>query len=98
MADTIQELLKMQKRSLGYGGDYAISAGTTPTTGLLFTHIYITSDATITDVKVGGSSVKAARHYTGTLPAGYLLCAGADATFNYILFATGSAEGFTFSV
>jgi hypothetical protein len=91
----------MLARMTGFGGDYAISAGTTPTAGLTFTHILITADATITDIKVGGVSVKAERHYTGTLPQGYLICAGgldsAD-QINYVLLATGSAEGIVFEV
>jgi hypothetical protein len=69
---------------VGQDGDYFISALTTPTTGLLFSHISIIEDATISDVKIAGVSVKASRHYTGTLPAGYLMCAGKDKSFDYI--------------
>mgnify|MGYP003590241229 CR=1 FL=1 len=83
---------------VGQDGDYCITAGTTPTTGLLFSHISITADATITDVKINGTSVKTSRHYTGTLPQGYLMCAGKDKSFNYIKLATGSAEGIIFEV
>ena len=83
---------------VGIFGDYAISALTTPTTGLLFSHISITADATITDVKVNGTSVKASRHYTGTLPTGYLICAGEKKYIDYVKLATGSAEGIIFEV
>jgi hypothetical protein len=88
-------------RMVGVGGDYNITAGTTPTTGLLFTHIYITADAVIDDVKVNGTSVKTARHYTGTLPMGYLICAGGlqeRDQISYIKLTSGSAEGIVFEV
>ena len=88
-------------RMVGFGGDYAITAGTTPTTGLLFSHILITSDATVTDIKIGGTSVKSERHYTGTLNAGYLICAGGlneRDQIDYVLLATGAAEGVIFEV
>ena len=80
----------------GYAGDYNIVAGTTPTTGLIFSHIYITADAVIDDVKVMGTSVKTARNYVGTLPAGYLMCAGHPNYFTYIKLTSGSAEGVIF--
>jgi len=83
---------------VGVSGDYAISALTTPTTGLLFSHIVITSDATITDVKVMGESVKTARHYTGTLPTGYLICAGEAKYIDYVKLTTGMAQGIIFEV
>jgi hypothetical protein len=90
-------------RMVGIGGDYFISALTTPTSGLLFSHILITSDAVVTDIKIGSVSVKTARHYSGTIPTGYLMCAGvnsagADLTFNYVMLASGSAEGVIFEV
>ena len=91
----------MLARMTGFGGDYAITALTTPTTGLLFTHIQITEDATIDDIKVNGTSVKTERHYTGTLPTGYLICAGGldeEDQISYIKLSTGSAEGFIFAV
>jgi hypothetical protein len=98
---------------VGDGGDYCISALTTPTEGLIFSHIFITSDATITTAEVGDvkisdagvatlpsvTSVKTSRHYTGTLPQGYLMCAGKDKAFKHtIKLATGSAEGIIFKV
>lgn len=96
----------MLARMAGYGGDYAITALTTPTSGLLFSHIVITEDATISDIKIcdpnydgdTGTSVKASRHYTGTLSKGYLICAGGDMAINYVKLATGAAEGIIFEV
>jgi hypothetical protein len=88
-------------RMVGIGGDYNITAGTTPTTGLLFTHIYITADAVIDDIKVNSASVKTARHYTGTIPQGYLICAGGldeSDQINYVKLTSGSAEGIVFEV
>ena len=99
--DGEKQINPMLARMAGFGGDYNITAGTTPTTGLLFTHIYITADAVIDDVKVNGTSVKTARHYTGTIPQGYLICAGGlDETdqISYIKLTSGSAEGFVFAV
>jgi hypothetical protein len=99
--DGEKQINPMLARITGFGGDYAISALTTPTTGLLFTHILITADATIDDIKVNGTSVKAARHYTGTLPQGYLICAGGldeSDQISYVKLLTGSAEGVVFAV
>ena len=99
--DGEKQINPMLARITGFGGDYNISAGTTPTTGLLFTHVLITADAVINDIKVNGTSVKAARHYTGTLPQGYLICAGGlDDTdqINYVKLTSGSAEGIVFAV
>jgi hypothetical protein len=91
----------MLARQSGFGGDYFITAGTTPTTGLLFTHIIITADAVINDIKVAGTSIKAARHYLGTLPQGYMICAGgldsAD-QIDFVKLTSGSAEGVVFAV
>lgn len=81
---------------VGHGGDYNIVAGTTPAGSLSFSHIYITAAAVVSDVKISGTSVKSSRHYTGTLPAGYLMCAGEGASFDYILLTSGSAEGIVF--
>jgi hypothetical protein len=99
--DGERQINPMLARMMGFGGDYAITALTTPTTGLLFSHILITADATITDIKVNGASIKLARHYTGTLPQGYLICAGGlDDTdqIDYVMLASGSAEGIIFAV
>lgn|SRR5574343_304848 len=101
-------------RMIGAGGDYFINASTSAGSGLLFSHILITSDAVITDVKAvvvkngvavdSGSSVLAARNYAAhTLPTGYLMCAGQDdndqdLAFNYVMLASGSAEGVIFYV
>jgi len=83
---------------VGISGDYAISALTTPTTGLLFSYIVITADATVTDIKVMGTSVKSARHYNGTLPTGYLICAGEGKYIDYVMLASGTGEGILFEV
>lgn len=91
----------MLGRMMGIGGDYCILANSTPTSGLLFTHIVITAAATITDIKIGGVSKKTARNYGGTLPAGYLICAGGlneSDQIDYIKLGSGSAEGIIFEV
>lgn len=91
-------------RMVGIGGDYFIHASTSSKTGVLFSHILITADAVLTDIKIASVSVMTARNYTAhTLPAGYLICAGRDAndqdlTFNYVMLASGSAEGVIFYV
>jgi hypothetical protein len=91
-------------RMIGIGGDYFIAASTSAGSGLLFSHVLITANAVLTDIKIAGTSVMTTRNYTGhTLPAGYLLCAGMDAddqdqTFNYVMLASGSAEGVIFYV
>lgn len=86
-------------RMVGIGGDYFIHASTSSKTGVLFSHILITADAVLTDIKIAGTSVMTARNYTAhTLPAGYLCCAGNDDTFSYVMLASGSAEGVIFSV
>lgn len=92
----------------GMGGDYFISALTTATSGLLFSHLYITADATVTEINIGDvsvsdtgaktlsnvSNIKTARHYNSTLPAGYLICAGANKAIRHdVVLATGSAQG-----
>lgn len=99
--DGEKQINPMLARIAGFGGDYNITAGTTPTTGLLFTHILITADAVIDDIKINGVSKKITRHYTGTLPQGYLISAGGlDETdqITFIKLTSGSAEGFVFAV
>lgn len=93
---------------IAFGGDYRISALTTATSGLLFSHLYITSDATVTEINIGDVSVadngiktlsnvanvKTSRHYNGTLPTGYLISAGANKAIRHdVVLATGSAQG-----
>jgi hypothetical protein len=86
-------------RMVGYGGDVFINASTSSLSGIVFSHVFITSDAVLTDIKIGGTSVLTARNYVGhTLPAGYLICAGGDDTIDYVMLASGSAEGVIFSV
>lgn len=90
------------------GGDYKISALTTATSGLLFSHILLLEDSTITEINVGDvvvadngtkslinvANVKTARHYTGTLKQNYLISAGSGKAIRHdVILATGSAQG-----
>jgi hypothetical protein len=86
-------------RMVGYGGDVFINASTSSMSGKTFAHVYITSDAVLTDIKINSVSVMTARNYTGhTLPAGYLICAGGDDVIDYVMLASGNAEGVIFAV
>lgn len=86
-------------RMVGIGGDVFINASTSSMSGVVFSHVLITADAVLTDIKISSVSVMTTRNYTGhTLPKGYLICAGGDDTINYVMLASGSAEGVVFSV
>ena len=86
-------------RMVGIGGDYFIAASTSSKTGVTFSHVVISSDAVLTDIKINAVSVMTTRNYTAhTLPTGYVICAGADDVITYVMLASGSAEGVIFSV
>jgi hypothetical protein len=77
---------------IGHNGDYAINAGDTVTTQK-FSHILITSDAVIDDIKLLNVSCKSARNYGSTLNTGYLICAPKGQYFDYIKLTSGAVEG-----
>jgi hypothetical protein len=79
---------------VGIGGDEFIQD--TSTYVGPYSHIYITADAVINDIKINGTSVKSSRQYTGTIPQGYLICAGEYNEIDYIKLTSGSAEGLLF--
>ena len=85
-------------RMVGIGGDYNIVATATTPSALTFSHVLFTADSVIDDIKLNGASCKTARNYIGTIPQGYIACAGGDNVFTYVKLTSGSAEGIIFSV
>lgn len=82
-------------KSLGEGGDYYI--GTAAVTTKKFALIVVgPSGATVSVCKIRGVDVKTARNY-GSLPAGYMMCAGGNDYFNSITFSAGSGLGIIYS-
>ena len=79
-------------RVAGAGGDHYI--GTSAISDKRFEIIRIgASGATLTDVRIGGVSVKASRNYPDSMPADYLICAEGDVPIDYIELSAGWAEG-----
>jgi hypothetical protein len=97
---------------VGVGGDIFIHDTSTQTAGIVFSHLYITADAVINEIKVGDivrtldvatlanvASVKTTRKYTGTIPTGYLICAGENKGIHHsVCLTSGSVEGIIFKV
>ncbi|MCX5896470.1 MAG: hypothetical protein NTZ51_11675, partial [Proteobacteria bacterium] len=80
----------------GAFGDFYIGHAAAVTTKK-FSHIVVgESGATLTDVKIRGVSVKAARAYPNVMPAGYPMCAGGNDYFDSIELSAGDAQGFFF--
>jgi hypothetical protein len=87
----------LQARMIGYGGDEFISDTSTKVGP--YSHIYVTADAVISEIKIDGVSCLSESGYSGkTLPQGYLICAGADQKIDHIKLTSGSVEGFRFYV
>jgi hypothetical protein len=85
---------KLLQVLVGEAGDYFI--GTTAITTKKFSRIKITTEATLTELKIRGVSVVTDRNY-GTLPVGHELVAGGDDYFDHVDLATGTAIGYIYS-
>lgn len=97
---------------VGTGGDIFLNDTSTLSSSIILSHLYITSDAVIShiaigDIKANGTSVtlenvtdvQAARKYTGTIPQGYLICAGEGKGIEHtVCLTSGSAEGIVFKL
>ncbi len=76
------------------GGCGNVMIGTTACTRKLTKIVAGSAGATLTDVKIGGVSVKTERNYPNALLAGDSLVAGAGECFDYVKLSAGTAEGF----
>ena len=88
-------------KMVGTGGDRFLKASTDPVSGK-FSHILIGPDVsgTLTSLKIMGVDVMTQRGYDlngGTLPAGYLICAGGEDYITEITLVSGTGSAIIFS-